>query len=707
MSVVISGVLLDPSGKAVSGAQITLTAIANSMQVLRGFTCSVMTAENGQYSVRLEEGNYSISVAHQGRNFVYGAVTLTEDSAPSSLNALLHQQVMEQEVTPEVILYFRQIQHKVADDVVIMQRLQHDSSQAARAAQESQRHAQASKVAAAGSVRQAAAHRLAAGQAAEMAADYAQTAQDSQRHAQRSEMAAAESEQRTADHRLAAEQSAEVAAVHAAEEAAARVAEVVHNDSERADVAKKQAESAARNADQYAQQAGIKAQNAQAAADVSQEAIQVTRQARDDTARYAAEVQGYTQQAVLSAQQIKEDTDTGLLVAQDIAQQVAVVNMAVSRVVEDASYVEQAVIRTLDKAPVDSPVFTGTPQAPTPDGSAVGQEIATAAFVLAQVSKLINSSPAAMDTLQELASALGNDPEFSATVMNLIGQKLDKLQNGADIPDKSRFLQNIGVVSATISRRGVVQLSDSTESTSISEAATANALRRTYQYATRIATTNQIGQVQLEDSVSSTSTARAPTCSALKRTYDEATRRASTGQAGQVQLEDSVSSTSTARAPTCSALKRTYDEATRAATTTRPGQVQLEDSVSSTSTTRAPTASAVRRVSDRVNKAAVGHKTLLFSGNIGNGNISLSQNPSDFDEIIIVSTDDNNWYAAIDIKPMWVINEIVNRNLSVDISIRSIDGSIWTIPTSAFRSTLWVVSDENSRIHLIYGVKYT
>ncbi|WP_379962611.1 tail fiber protein [Edwardsiella ictaluri] len=595
----------------------------------------------------------------------------------------------------------------MADDVVIMQRLQHDSSQAAHAAQESQRHAQASKVAAAGSVRQAAAHRLAAGQAAEMAADYAQTAQDSQRHAQRSEMAAAESEQRTADHRLAAEQSAEVAAVHAAEEAAARVAEVVHNDSERADVAKKQAESAARNADQYAQQAGIKAQNAQAAADVSQEAIQVTRQARDDTARYAAEVQGYTQQAVLSAQQIKEDTDTGLLVAQDIAQQVAVVNMAVSRVVEDASYVEQAVIRTLDKAPVDSPVFTGTPQAPTPDGSAVGQEIATAAFVLAQVSKLINSSPAAMDTLQELASALGNDPEFSATVMNLIGQKLDKLQNGADIPDKSRFLQNIGVVSATISRRGIVQLSDSTESTSISEAATANALRRTYQYATRIATTNQIGQVQLEDRINAGSTTRAATSDALTRTYQSATRIATTSQMGQVQLSDSTSSTSISEAATANAVRRAYESATRIATTSQMGQVKLNDSTNSDSTTEAATASAVRRVSDRVNKAAVGHKTLLFSGNIGNGNISLSQNPSDFDEIIIVSTDDNNWYAAIDIKPMWVINEIVNRNLSVDISIRSIDGSIWTIPTSAFRSTLWVVSDENSRIHLIYGVKYT
>ncbi|KAB7693239.1 hypothetical protein GBN24_03990 [Plesiomonas shigelloides] len=97
------------------------------------------------------------------------------------------------------------------------------------------------------------------------------------------------------------------------------------------------------------------------------------------------------------------------------------------------------------KAPVNSPALTGHPTAPTPVDSAVGQEIATAAFVVAKIAKLVNSSPAALDTLQELAAALGNDPNFSATVMNLIGQKLSKDQNGADIPDKQRFINNLGL----------------------------------------------------------------------------------------------------------------------------------------------------------------------------------------------------------------------------------------------------------------------
>ncbi|WP_152412045.1 phage tail protein, partial [Edwardsiella ictaluri] len=202
-------------------------------------------------------------------------------------------------------------------------------------------------------------------------------------------------------------------------------------------------------------------------------------------------------------------------------------------------------------------------------------------------------------------------------------------------------------------------------------------------------------------------TRNAPTCSALKRTYDEATRRAAIGRPGQVVLSDSINNDSNVEAATASVMKKTYRDATRAATTTRPGQVQLEDSVSSTSTTRAPTAYALKKVNERVNKAAVGHKTLLFSGNIGNGNIPLSQSPSNFDEIIIFSTDDNSWHAAIDIKPIWLITEIVNRSLASSISIRSMDGTHWSIITRTFLSTLWEVSSESSRILLIYGVNYT
>ncbi|EOG6951532.1 tail fiber protein, partial [Edwardsiella piscicida] len=546
MNILISGALHDPTGKAVSGAQITLTATANSPRVLRGFTCSTVSARDGHYAFELAPGSYAVSVAHQGRNFVYGAVTLADDAAPSSLNALLQQQVMEQEVTPEVILYFRQIQRKVSDDVVIMQHLQQDSGQAAHAAQESQRQAQASATDAAESMRQAAAHSLVAEQAAETAADHAHAAQDNQRQAQAAERAAAGSEQRTLAHRSAAEQAAENAAVRTV----AAAADGLREERERTVSARVQAELAAESATQSSQQAGVWAQEAQAAADSSQHIELAVQQARDDTVRYAAEVQENTRQTVLSAQQAKEDTDTGLLVAQEIARQVEEVNVAVSRVAEEVTYVEQAVAQAVDKAPVDSPVFTGTPLAPTPGEAAIGQEIATAAFVLAQVSKLISASPAALDTLQELAAALGDDPAFSTTVMNLIGQKLDKQQNGADIPDKGLFLKNIGVGDATTSRQGMVQLNDSISSTSTTQAATANAVKRTYDEATRSASTSQAGRVQLNDSISSTSTTQAATANAVKRTYTEATRSASTSQAGRVQLNDSVSSTSTTQAAT-------------------------------------------------------------------------------------------------------------------------------------------------------------
>lgn len=90
-------------------------------------------------------------------------------------------------------------------------------------------------------------------------------------------------------------------------------------------------------------------------------------------------------------------------------------------------------------APKASPVFTGTPTAPTAASGSNDTQLATTAFVKAAVAALVNGSPAALDTLQELANALGNDPNFSTTVLNALAGKLAKDQNGADISDKSKF----------------------------------------------------------------------------------------------------------------------------------------------------------------------------------------------------------------------------------------------------------------------------
>ncbi|WP_336282607.1 phage tail protein [Cronobacter dublinensis] len=96
-------------------------------------------------------------------------------------------------------------------------------------------------------------------------------------------------------------------------------------------------------------------------------------------------------------------------------------------------------------APKASPVFTGTPKAPTPAAGNNSTQLATTAFVTAALSALAGAAPAALDTLKELADALGNDPNFSATVLNKLAGKMDIAKNGSDIADVAAFLKNLGL----------------------------------------------------------------------------------------------------------------------------------------------------------------------------------------------------------------------------------------------------------------------
>ncbi|WP_431642150.1 tail fiber protein, partial [Enterobacter hormaechei] len=75
------------------------------------------------------------------------------------------------------------------------------------------------------------------------------------------------------------------------------------------------------------------------------------------------------------------------------------------------------------KAPLGSPALTGTPTAPTAAQTVNNTQLATTAFVKAAIASLVDSSPAALDTLKELAEALGNDPHFATTVTNALAGK--------------------------------------------------------------------------------------------------------------------------------------------------------------------------------------------------------------------------------------------------------------------------------------------
>ncbi|HHU8375031.1 TPA: tail fiber protein [Escherichia coli] len=75
------------------------------------------------------------------------------------------------------------------------------------------------------------------------------------------------------------------------------------------------------------------------------------------------------------------------------------------------------------KAPLASPALTGIPTAPTAAQGTNNMQIATTAYVRAAISALVGSSPEALDTLNELAAALGNDPNFATTMTNALAGK--------------------------------------------------------------------------------------------------------------------------------------------------------------------------------------------------------------------------------------------------------------------------------------------
>ncbi|EED0578431.1 phage tail protein [Escherichia coli] len=107
------------------------------------------------------------------------------------------------------------------------------------------------------------------------------------------------------------------------------------------------------------------------------------------------------------------------------------------------------------KAPLSSPALTGTPTAPTAAQSVNNTQIATTAFVKSAIAGMVGSAPAALDTLNELAAALGNDPNFATTMLNALAgkQPLDNTLTNLSGKDVAGLLAYLGLGEAA--KRGV------------------------------------------------------------------------------------------------------------------------------------------------------------------------------------------------------------------------------------------------------------
>ena len=99
------------------------------------------------------------------------------------------------------------------------------------------------------------------------------------------------------------------------------------------------------------------------------------------------------------------------------------------------------------KAPLSSPALTGTPTAPTAAQSVNNTQIATTAFVKSAIAGMVGSAPAALDTLNELAAALGNDPNFATKMLNALAgkQPLDNTLTNLSGKDVAGLLTYLGL----------------------------------------------------------------------------------------------------------------------------------------------------------------------------------------------------------------------------------------------------------------------
>ncbi|ENM5474955.1 prophage tail fiber N-terminal domain-containing protein [Salmonella enterica] len=528
MPVLISGVLKDGTGTPVQNCTIQLKACRTSTTVVVNTVASENPDEAGRYSMDVEQGQYTVMLLVEGYPPSHaGVITVYDDSKPGTLNDFLGA-MTEDDVRPEALRRFEAMVEEVARQASEASRNATAAGQASEQAQTSAGQAAESATtagSAAGAAKASATQAASSAASAESSAVTATTkageasasaaSADTARTAAAASAAAAKTSEANADaSRTAAGDSAAAAA------ASATAAQV---SAERAGASETAAKTSETQAASSAGEAGASATAAAAskkaaAASAAEAKTSETNAATSANTAAASATAASSSASVASTHAAASDTSASLAAqssttagaaatrAEDAAKRAEDIADVIS--LEDASLTKKGIVKLSSatdsdsealaatpkavkavmseaqtKAPLDSPAFTGTPTTPTPPDDAKGLQTANAEFVRKLIAALVGSVPESLDTLQELADALGNDPNFATTVLNKLagkqpldetltalsgksvdglieyvglretinraGDALQKSQNGGDIPDKKQFARTIGAVTST------------------------------------------------------------------------------------------------------------------------------------------------------------------------------------------------------------------------------------------------------------------
>ena len=289
------------------------------------------------------------------------------------------------------------------------------AGQSASAAAGSKTAAASSASAASTSAGQASASATAAGKSAESAASSASTATtkageatEQASAAARSASAAKTSETNAKASETRAESSKTAAASSASSAASSASSASASKDeaTRQASAAKGSATTASTKATEAAGSATAAAQSKSTAESAATRAETAAKRAEDIASAVALEDASTTKKGIVQLSSATNSTSESL----------AATPKAVKAVMGE----------TNKKAPLNSPALTGTPTTPTARQGTNNTQIASTAYVMAAIAALVDSSPDALNTLNELAAALGNDPNFATTMTSALAGKQPK-----------------------------------------------------------------------------------------------------------------------------------------------------------------------------------------------------------------------------------------------------------------------------------------
>ncbi|MFT2507239.1 tail fiber protein, partial [Escherichia coli] len=280
---------------------------------------------------------------------------------------------------------------------------------------------------------------------------------------------------------------------------------------------------------------------------------------------------------------------------------------------QDASTTQKGLVQLSSATNSTSEVLAATPKA------------VKAAYDLANGKYTAQDATTTQKGIVQLSSDTNSTSETLAATPKAVKAAYDLAAGKAPSSHTHPWNQITGVPTASLTAKGITQLSSDTNSTSEVLAATPKAVKAAYdlangKYTAQDATTTQKGIVQLSSDTNSTSETLAATPKAVKAAYDLAAGKAPSSHThswnqitgvptasltakGITQLSSATNSTSEVLAATPKAVKAAYDLANgkytaQDATTTQKGIVQLSSDTNSTSETLAATPKAVKAAYD-------------------------------------------------------------------------------------------------------------